>query len=681
MKNQITLKELTLINFKGILNKTISFDQITNVFGDNGTGKTSVFDAFVWLFFGKDSTDRKDFQVKTLDKDNNIIPKIEHEVSAKVIIGGREITIRRILKENWVTKRGSEFPEFSGNETSFFWDEVPMLLKDFTARVNGVMDEQVFKLITNPLAFNSMKWEDRRNVLIQLSGGENLDELAGENPEYQKLVKELSVGKTIAEYKKQVASTVALAKQNIKLIPTRIDEVNRTKPEAYDFNSLRTLLEVKDGELAKLDEAITNKSGAFDESNRANNENKTKASNLKFEIEQIQIAAKREAQTKMKPDTSTVDGLKATLQTKQSDLETANNAIATLQTKAANIGNEIQNIKVKQDAKRVEWNTENAKELVFNDGDFCCPTCKREFEESDKAAQQEQMKANFAAEKQRKLAENVSQGKALGQEVLAYQTELTAIENRITIGKNTVTDIETAIGEITSSIAAAEANVTTPDPTQEDLIYESILSMNPEYKAKQQQLATVTALIVEVPTVDTTELKAKKASLVADMDAIKTKLRNEAQIAAANTRIEQLDEEEKVLANEIATAEKLQFTIDNFNKLRVDTLERKINERFKFVSFKMFEQQINGGEKECCEALIDGVPFSDANTASKINAGLDIINTLCDFYHVTAPIFIDNRESVVKLIDTESQIINLIVSENDKALRIEAAPELQTAVA
>lgn len=681
MKNQITLKELTLINFKGILNKTISFDQITNVFGDNGTGKTSIFDAFVWLFFGKDSTDRKDFQVKTLDKDNNIIPKIEHEVSATVVIDGREIIIRRIMKENWVTKRGSEVAEFSGNETSFFWDGVPMLLKDFTARVNAIMDEQVFKLITNPLAFNSMKWEERRNVLIQISDGENFDDLAGDNPEYQKLVAELNQSKTIAEYKKQVASTVALAKQNIKLIPTRIDEVTKSKPEAYDFNSLRTLLEVKEGELNKLDEAITNKSGAFDETNRANNENKTKASNLKYEIEQIQVAAKREAQAKMKPDTSAVDGLRNSLSSKQSDLAIAKNTIVTLQTKVAATNQEILYVKAKQDAKRDEWHAINGSELIFNDGDFCCPTCKREFEESDKAAQQEQMKSNFIAEKQRKLAENVRQGAALGSELIAHQTEVTALENRITTGKNTVSELDAAISGLTTSIATAEANVTEPDPTQEELIYESILSMNPDYKARQEELATVTALIVEVPRVDTTELKAQKSALQIDIDGIKNKLRNEAQIAAVNARIEQLDAEEKTLANEISTAEKLQFTIDNFNKLRVDTLERKINERFKFVSFKMFEQQINGGEKECCEALIDGVPFSDANTASKINAGLDIINTLCDFYHVTAPIFIDNRESVVKLIDTESQIINLIVSENDKALRIEAAPELQKAVA
>lgn len=115
---------------------------------------------------------------------------------------------------------------------------------------------------------------------------------------------------------------------------------------------------------------------------------------------------------------------------------------------------------------------------------------------------------------------------------------------------------------------------------------------------------------------------------------------------------------------------KEQYTIDNFIKLKIDTIEGKINSKFSYVKFKLFETQINGGQVETCEALINGVPFSDANTASKINAGVDIINTLCEFYKVSAPIFLDNRESVSEIIPTDSQIINLIVSAGDKKLRV-----------
>jgi exonuclease SbcC len=204
----------------------------------------------------------------------------------------------------------------------------------------------------------------------------------------------------------------------------------------------------------------------------------------------------------------------------------------------------------------------------------------------------------------------------------------------------------------------------------EESVYQKLLSDNPIYRLKNQELSSLLATIEDVPKVDVSELQSQRAVIVQDIDNIKSNLRNETQIKAVDDRIKVLEKEEKDLAQQIANVEKTQFVIERFNKLKIDTLEAKINEKFKFVKFKMFENQINGGEIECCKALIEGVPFSDANTASKINAGLDIINTLCEFYQVTAPIFIDNRESVVDVIAIESQLINLIVSGEDKKLRV-----------
>ncbi|MBO0558966.1 hypothetical protein EXQ37_03785 [Clostridium botulinum] len=136
-------------------------------------------------------------------------------------------------------------------------------------------------------------------------------------------------------------------------------------------------------------------------------------------------------------------------------------------------------------------------------------------------------------------------------------------------------------------------------------------------------------------------------------------------------RIAELEDLEKELSSKIAKLEGQEILAEEFIRTKVELLEEKVNSKFKYVKFKMFKDQINGGLEECCEPLVGGVPFtSNLNTAAKINAGIDIINTLSRFYGVRAPIFIDNRESVNKLIETDSQIINLFVSE-DKELRIE----------
>jgi hypothetical protein len=234
--------------------------------------------------------------------------------------------------------------------------------------------------------------------------------------------------------------------------------------------------------------------------------------------------------------------------------------------------------------------------------------------------------------------------------------------------------------QIESELESAESGVQPYDPQKENEIYDALISVNQDYAAKKKQLEVLQSEIEKQPTVDTTELQAKRDQVQSEIDALKVRLSKEDQIKAINTRIAELETEERNLASQIANVEKTQFVIENFTKMRVETLERRINSKFKLVKFKMFDIQINGGEVECCEALINGVPFSDANTASRINTGLDIINTLCEFYKISAPIFIDNRESIVNLIDTESQIVNLIVSEADKKLRVEAVG-LEKAVA
>jgi DNA repair protein SbcC/Rad50 len=662
MKN-IVIKKISLINFKGLRNQEINFDKNTNIFGDNGTGKTTIFDAFTWLMFGKDSNDRKDFEIKTLDKNNVVIPQIEHEVSAVVLVDNEEVSIRRILKENWVKKRGSLEAEFSGNVTDYYWNEVPMQQKEFQTKVSQILDETVFKMITNPLAFNSLKWQDRRNALIQIAGEISDSELATGNLEYENLIAQLTNGKTLEDYRKQIAASIKKAKEDLKAIPTRVDEISRSKPEAFDFLKLSIDLENKQSDLGKVDEEISDSNKAFQSKLDGQKDQKIKANNLKAEIQSIEANSKREAKEKTKPDTSILDKLNLKLKETEDNLETANNGFTTLNSKVITLENQIAGVNSKMETKRQEWATENAKELNFDNASFCCPTCKRDFEASDIETKKSEMLSNFRTSKDAKLLEIKKQGTALGEEKENLEKEVEALKVRIENGKTHIASIQEEIKNIKTEIDVEKAKCIPVDEMQEDLIYESILSMNANYKAKKSELETLEKTIEEIPAVDNSELVEKRKSLVVEIDDIKTKLQNETQINSVNQRIEALQKEESTLAQQIANVEKTQFVIENFNKLKIDTLEQKINSKFKFVNFKMFETQINGGEVECCDCLIDGVPFSDANTASKINAGLDIINTLCEFYQVTAPIFIDNRESIVKLIDIESQIVNLIVWE------------------
>src|SRR5690606_25619917 len=167
----ILLKKLTLTNFKGIRSFKVDFnEETTNILGRNEAGKTTLMDSFLWLFFGKDSTDRKDFEIKTLDENNRPYHKLDHEVSLVFDVDGQIIVPRRTLREKWVTKRGERNEVFSGHETHFFWNDVPCKAEEYAAKVSGLLNEGVFKLITNTTYFNALKWQERRQVLLSIAG-------------------------------------------------------------------------------------------------------------------------------------------------------------------------------------------------------------------------------------------------------------------------------------------------------------------------------------------------------------------------------------------------------------------------------------------------------------------------------------------------------------------------------
>jgi DNA repair exonuclease SbcCD ATPase subunit len=680
MKKEIIIKSLSLNYFKGIQSLDIDFENETDIFGANGTGKTTIADSVNWLWFGKDSSDRKDFEVKQLDANGKTNPKTQVEVSAVYLIDGNEVTLKRVLKENWVKKRGSDQVELAGNVTELYWNDVPMTVTDFNKKVDAVLVEQIFKMITSPTFFNDDKssfgdtkkpaWYNRRQVLIDLVGGDvSNEELVAGNPAYAELISNLEQGKTIDEFKAQIANSVKKAKEDLKQIPTRIDEVNKSRPEAQDFPVLEIELEGYGKKLAKVEEQILDSSKAFNAKLDAQKGVKIKANNLEAEITNIQNNARREAQQRVKPDTSALDKLVSDKNAKEQELSTYENTLRTLQSQKDSLDLDAKTLTTKIADKRKEWETENAKELTFGDNDFHCPTCKREFEAGDVEGKKAEMLATFKTNKIKKLSEISEQGKSMAISLTTTQAGSDALAKRIEKGQKEIESLKAQIETLKGQIESYNANTSASGPSEQE-VYDSILALDTAYEAKLKELEATKALIVEVPSVDNTELMAKRLELNGLIDQVKAKLATKAQIEAVDNRIIQLQDEERILAQQVANVEKMQFTIESFIKDKIDRLETAINAKFKLVQFKMFEEQLNGGLKETCVAMVNGVPYTDINTASKINAGLDIINTLSEFYGVTAPIFIDNRESVTEIINTNSQIVSLIVSADAPKLTV-----------
>jgi len=638
----IELKSLKLKNFKGIKDLKIDFSRVTNIYGENATGKTTIADSFMWLLFDKDSKDRSTFDIKTLDSNNQPIHGLEHEVTGTLNIDGKDIELSKIYKEKRTKKRGEAEKELTGHETLYSIDEVPVKKKEYQDKINNLIDENLFKLITNPLYFSTnMKWQDRRKSLLEVIG-DLADEEVINYKNNLKPLRELLEEKDIDTLKKSVQAKKRRLNDELKAIPIRIDEANNSIQdldfEALEFEKRGIVTAVKSIEEQLLDSSKVSE---------AMLKEKDKLYKLKSKLQELEYEAKVDINKPLRDIEVKISNHRAEISQLENEKFYKKKRLSVIKSSIKDFTEEMTRL-------RNQFGEVNKKVLEINENEFICPTCKREFETEDIEVKKQEMTENYNQNKSNALRNIQSEGvgyrkevEKLSLEVSEIEEDLKSLELKIVAEKNSFEDLESFKVNFKPAIIETQ-----------------------QMKSLKDEIEALEIKFQQPISVNNADLKNKKYQLEGELDEVNKKLNYKDTNQKLKQRMKELQEEERRLAQQIAQLEGQEYLCEEFVKAKVELLESSINSKFKFVSFKLFNTQVNGGIEETCEALIDGVPFSNANTASQINAGLDIINTLCSHYGVQAPIFIDNRESVNQLIETNSQVINLIVSK-DKNLKVE----------
>ncbi|MBA3673465.1 MAG: hypothetical protein H0W75_00660 [Chitinophagaceae bacterium] len=663
---KIILKQMKLLNFKGVRLLSIEFGTAeTSIYGQNGTGKTTIFDAFIFLFFGKDSTGRTDFNIKTLGPDNEPFHKMSHEVSALINVDGDEVTIRRTFKENWPTKKGTATETFSGHTQNFYWNDVPLNETEFKKKIAAILDEGLFKLITNTSYFACLKWQDRRLVLEKIAG-EITNQMVfdsiitGANKQdFTSLLNALNAKKSLYEYRSEIANKKKLIKDEKDLLPSRIDEAKRSLPDYVDYASIEEQLDKTKEELFKVEDLINNKTLAIRQKQEVINNKLREVQTLTNNARNIEFAEKNKVQDRKRERDQQVINLKTLL---RNNLDNASrNAI-----EVSNQNARKKSLQSDQQALRNKWVAVDKELLEFKENEFTCPACKRDYEATDIEAKKAQMLSNFNQDKSTRLNKITAEGKKVTEDIAVIDAGILTLKTKDGLLQSEGNDLKQQIA------VAEEENTKLSSNDQKE--FDNAMALNEEHKRLLQQISVLNDEInIPIDGGDNADLITKKREISLEIQAYQQQLSLKGQREKIDARITELQNQESQMANDLARLEGIEFSIMQFEKSKMGMLETKVNSMFKIVKFKMFEQQINGGQVPCCETLINGVPYSDANTASKIQAGVDIINTLCRHYNISAPIFIDNRESVFIIPESESQIISLIASKPDKQLRIEQA--------
>lgn len=649
---RMILKSLHMENFKGIKNLDVNFSNKTSIKGQNAVGKTTIFDAFTWLLFNKNSAGEEKFNVRPLDKDGHRIDNVEIKVVGVINVDGKEVELSKVQKQNWVKKRGTNTVSLQGNPNSYEIDGYPKSEAEFKAYISGLaQSEEMFKMLTNPQYFSSLKWKDQRDILMKLTTEVSDVELAKTDAKYAPLIGELEKAPSTDDIRAKFSKALSEWKKKQAEIPVRIDEAEKSKVDV-DVAEQELLKADLERKIEELEDLIAKSDVRIDE---------MRSEEMHFQFEMSAIAQtmnnelsrkKREIENHRYDHERKLDDIRSSIRKAQDSIESNKKSIPEQTLKKAELAKRYKEEKEKKfdDSK---W--------IFDESTTVCSLCGQRLPE-DKIeslrADFSQRKADaieaFNEEHAKTLAMIVDDGNACAEMIKKLTENSKELENTInTLKLNEAEEIDIINGfdEQISKI-----------PEFADYM------QNAEYvKLKDKQdklLANIAELESKGADKAVEDAKSDKEKLKSQLDEVNKIIAQAANNVMIDDRIETLRDEQKEIGQKVADQEQMLYLLEEFIRFKLNKVSESINSHFKTVNFVLFKEQLNGGIKDCCECSVNGINYSDLNNGHRIVAGLDIISTLNELYGVYCPIFTDNAESVndFNLPNMEDQMILLEVS-------------------
>lgn len=634
--NTIILKSLDLDHFKGIRSLHLDFDAgTTSIYGDNATGKTTIYDALTWLLFGKDSSGSAKFSVKPTG-----IPGVTPTVTAILEINGEPMKLRKVLREKWSKPRGCAVAQYDGDTTEYTIDDVPRKEGEYKRMIAAIIDEGIFKLLTNVHTFaRDLPWKERRKQLAEVCGLPDDKTILTSTPQFAELAEYLG-RRTVDEHKAVLMAERKGANKTLDSLPIRIDECERRAREldVLDYDKAQAdkdALEVQKqavmADLSRLD------GGALLTAAQAD------FKRLEAELKSLEAenAAHRASQN------IPVEDERPAIKRKLDELDQVMNDLCK---DITSCNKSIQDYEAQLEEYRAVWHSIQAETFA---GDIC-PTCGQKLPDSEI----DQARAKFEQDKAERKARLVKDSELLKSNQDAQKARHAEL-------KEEATQTSEEYKRIASQLYAY---VPPTPPVIEDL---------PDYAERRETIMQGIAQAKEKISRIQSDQQAERDALESNISRLNVELSKVSRVLAAKAqldetraRVEELKAEQRSQAAALEEIDRKLAMCEDFTRYRCQFITNSVNSRFNLARFRLFVEQVNGGLADCCDVMVDGVPYADLNNAMQINVGLDIIGTLSEHYGLRVPLVVDNAESVTRLQEINTQVIRLVVSEQDKELRI-----------
>lgn len=624
------LLTLSITNFRGILALNIDADgHNVNISGHNGAGKTTTEDAFLWLLFGKDSADKKDYDLiphKAGSTEPDIGASKEPVVEAKLEYFGKTVKLKKSYIEEW-PKRGALKGQYAGSKTHYFVDDLEVKAGEYNSVVGELVDPDLFKLLTNPTYFmENLHWEERRATLVKIAG--DLD---------------VQLAAALAELMgdREFSKFHALAKQNVKATQKELDGM------PYAISEAERLVADMLPEMPDTDKLTAHRAELEEQIQTLKNDDSANA--VRHEIAELEtkISESRRAYTdKINAENKKIqDGIDLLSGQRREKSE----RLADTEYKVKSLKTEISDLTNRKADKLAEYHRINDSAWQGNE---TCPTCGQPLP----TEQIESAKATFNTNRSKQLETIIADGKAMAEEIRS--------------GNEKLEKLKTESDALNSEVSVLDGRIKKGTGMLKPCNYET----QTEYEELGGHLI---GLKLKLETGTDSDKTARMEALTAELNTVREQIDNASRIKIQHEQrteqekhIQELQDWQKGISAELGKWEKAVALCEEHVKKQARALETAVNGKFKIARFRMFQMQKNGEEAECCDIVYPN-GSTNLSTGERLQTGIDIIQTLSEYYGVSAPIWIDNAEGVTLPVETEAQVIRLIVSDKDEKLRVE----------
>lgn len=642
----VQLGAIHLNRFKGITAYDVTFaGNDYTLFGDNGTGKTTLIDGFLWCLFGRNSAGDADFNILQISPTGET--HTEAEVTVNLLVNGKGISLRRGLKVNMVTKRGTIERVRQGTTGVYHVDDVPVQLGEFNQQVSAIfggIDPKRLALLTDARKFNEdYPWQQARALLVEMAGDVTLEDVIAAHPDRKLDDLPAVLGDhTPVAYRKILGAQHRETNDELNTLPARISEVERQIGEGpleglKDPGLIQAAIEVGDTKLASLRQDLADvRAGG------ASREARARLLEVEAEIGKAEEDAARKHRDAVHRARLAVDEQQAEHGRRAAAVATHARQLATLAADRERVEAQLADARTKYAELRAA-----TVDVPPDAVESVCPGCGQPLpaEQVDQARQRLLERAN---------TERTTALRALLEQGQHWQQMLEAMPKPAAAPPAPDDDALEAAKEHLAMATAAKA----PDAP-------GVQALRVELEDLKRRVATVDT------TAETTRIDAEIRAIEAQQAERRQDLAHVAAKEAGFNRLRELQDQHRTLAKEAERIRHHTWMLDEYTRTQAKLVSDRVNGLFEIARVRLFEIQDNGGVKEICTTTVDEVPYADLNNGKQVNVGLDVVRALQRHHGLSMPVFVDNAESVTRLLPMDAQVIRLVVSEADKTLRAE----------